>query len=54
MTTLYYKGEDIECNPTKIIKVEILDELVESFLEIYPNYMSKENDSTNTRTNQNS
>ena len=44
MTTLYYKGEDIDCNPTKIIKVEILDELVEGFLEIYPNYMSKEGD----------
>ena len=44
MTTLYYKGEDIDGNPTKIIKVEILDELVEGFLEIYPNCMSKEGD----------
>ena len=44
MTTLYYKGEDIGGNPKKIIKVEILDELVEGFLEIYPNYISKEND----------
>jgi hypothetical protein len=44
VTTLYYKGEDIDSNPTKIIKVEILDELVEGFLEIYPNCMSKEGD----------
>ena len=44
MTTLYYKCEDIDGNPTKIIKVEILDELVEGFLEIYPNCMSKEGD----------
>ena len=29
---------------SKIIKVEILDELVEGFLEIYPNCMSKEGD----------
>ena len=44
MTTLYYKGENIDGSPTKIIKVEILDELVEEFLQIYPNYISKEGD----------
>jgi hypothetical protein len=37
--TFYYKGEDIDEKPGNIIKVKLVDDLVDGFLELYPNYI---------------
>ena len=39
MKTFYYKSEDIDEKPGQVIKVQLIDDLVNGFLELYPNYI---------------
>ena len=40
MTILYYKGENIDQGPGQIIKVTVRNDLLEDFIEVYPNYIN--------------